>query len=88
MNQKINIDAECQFLKDLADTSANVNRGMYNLICSKRDLHMYAKVGMKPHRHWKITDVKRYFGLKGNADKIYNDLLNIYDALNREVKNR
>ena len=44
MNKPINIDADCKFLKDLEDTSANVNLGMYNLICSKRDLKLYLKV--------------------------------------------
>ena len=67
-----------QFEQDL-ETSLSVNgsassRGMWNLIVSKRDLGLWAKCGMKPHRGWKVTDVKKYFGLKGNKHKIYEDI--------------
>ena len=57
MNKPIDINADCKFLKDLEDNSTNVNLGMYNLICSKRDLQLYCK-GIKPHRRWKISSVK------------------------------
>ena len=76
----INIDEDCQFMKDISDTSSNVNRGMYNLICSKRDLQLYVK-GIKPHRHWKITDVKKYFGMNGNARTLHNKLVTLYNVL-------
>ena len=76
----INIDADCKFLKDLEDTSTNVNLGMYNLICFKRDLQLYSK-GIKPHRHWKISDVKRYFGMSGSVDQIHSNLKTIYNVL-------
>ena len=71
-----------QFEQDLKqDMSINggaSSKGMYNLIVSKRDLGLW-KVGMKPHRHWKVTDVKRYFGLKGNKEKIYEDICKMVD---------
>ena len=54
------------------------SRGLYNLIISKRDLGLW-KIGMKPNRHWRVTDVKRYFGLKGNKDKIYEDICKMVD---------
>ena len=41
---------------------------IYNLIISRRDLSLYSK-GIKPHRRWKITVVKEYFGLKGRPEK-------------------
>jgi hypothetical protein len=41
---------------------------------------MYA-IGMKPHRNWKITDVKRYFGVKGDAKQIKTQLESIRDLL-------
>ena len=67
-----------QFEKDLEkDISINGNassKGLYNLIVSKRDLGLWSKIGMKPHRHWKVSDVKKYFGLKGNKHKIYEDI--------------
>ena len=71
-----------QFEQDLKqDMSINgsaSSKGMYNLIVSKRDLGLW-KAGMKPHRHWKVTDVKRYFGLKGNKEKIYEDICKMVD---------
>ena len=42
-------------------------RAYWNLILSIRDCSLYSK-GIKPHRFWKITDVKNYFGIKGNAE--------------------
>ena len=71
-----------QFEQDL-EQDLDVNgkassKGMYNLIVSKRDLGLW-KMGMKPNRHWKVTDVKRYFGLKGNKEKLYDDICKMVD---------
>ena len=72
-----------QFEKDLKqDLSVNgkaSSKGMWNLIVSKRDLGLWSKIGMKPNRHWKVTDVKKYFGLKGNKHKIYEDICKMVD---------
>ena len=76
----ININADCQFIKDLEDTSANVNKGMYNLICSKRDLQLYCK-GIKPHRRWKISSVKEYFGMNGNREDLSKKLNLLFEIL-------
>ena len=62
-----------KFQADLAK-NINVNGGAmpvgyWNLIVSIRDCKLYSK-GIKPHRAWKITDVKWYFGVKGNAQQI------------------
>jgi len=67
-----------QFEKDL-EKDLNINgkassKGMWNLIVSRRDLGLWSRIGMKPNRHWKVTDVKKYFGLKGNKEKIYEDI--------------
>jgi hypothetical protein len=66
-----------QFEKDLKQdlyvNGKESSRGMWNLIVSKRDLGLW-KMGMKPNRHWKVTDVKKYFGLKGNKEKLYDDI--------------
>ena len=78
--KQIRMHEDCQFLKDLDDKSSNINRGMYNLICFKRDLQLYSK-GIKPHRHWKISDVKRYFGMSGSVDQIHSNLKTIYNVL-------
>jgi len=82
MNNKNNIKIldNCQFLKDLKNTDNEVNRAKYNLIVSVRDLKLYSK-GIKPYRGWSINAVKRYFGLKGNTDKVLNDLQSIKNHL-------
>ena len=66
---EVNMNENCQFLKDLNDNSSNVNRGVYNLICTKRDLQLFSK-GIKPHRRWTLKSVKNYFGLQGNTESI------------------
>ena len=73
----ININEDCKFLKDLQN---NQNMAMYNLITSKGAVKLYTK-GIKPNRHWKITDVKRYFGMNGNADVLHNKLDKLYNVL-------
>lgn len=77
----IKINANSQFFVDMTDESKLINfngspmpKGYWNLILSIRDLSMYAKHGMKPHRHWKITDVKKYFGIKGTAESMLEQL--------------
>ena len=74
-----------QFEMDLSDFDNGVSgsamsvdsqvtpKAIWNLILSKRDLGLWRR-GMRPHRHWRVSDVKRYFGLKGNKDKIYEDI--------------
>ena len=47
--------------------------GYWNLIVSIRDVKLYSK-GIKPHRMWKISDVKWYFGVKGSAQQIAETL--------------
>ena len=47
----------------------DVPRCLYNLMVTKRDVNLYL-VGLKPHRGWKIGDVKAYFGLKGGKQKV------------------
>jgi hypothetical protein len=43
--------------------------GVWNLLLSIRDCKLYSK-GIKPHRNWRISDVKWYFGVKGGAEAI------------------
>ena len=76
---------ECQFTTDLIsgwNERTEVNRGEYNLIVTMRDLQLYVKVNMKPHRNWRVSDVKKYFALKGNGQV----LLDRFIALSDEVK--
>ena len=62
-----------KFQADLGQ-SLNVNgspmpAGVWNLLLSIRDCKLYSK-GIKPHRNWRISDVKWYFGVKGGAGEI------------------
>ena len=53
---------------------------LWNLALSVRDLGLW-KSGLKPHRNWKVSDVKKFYNLKGNAEKIYKDLVRIQKML-------
>ena len=79
----IDINEDCQFLKDLQN---NNRMAMWNLITSKGAVKLYTK-GIKPNRHWKITDVKKYFGMNGNADVLHSKLVKLYDVLNNKGEN-
>lgn len=65
------------FEEDMSN-SINVNgkdipRGYYNLLICIRDVSLFSK-GIKPHRNWRLKDVKWYFGIKGNTEKILEQL--------------
>jgi len=84
-----------QFEKDLTafhkrepQSFINVNgndmpKAIWNLILSKRDIGLWS-IGMKPHRGWKVSDVKWYFGIKGNKDKL---VLEIQKLAERHLHN-
>jgi len=52
-----------------------MSQGVWNMIITKRDLSMWAKHKMKPHRNWKVSQVKAYFGIKGNGQKLLDQFL-------------
>tara|TARA_B110000285_G_scaffold226233_1_gene285655 strand:- start:64 stop:300 length:237 start_codon:yes stop_codon:yes gene_type:complete len=64
---------ELDWSKKMTINGMQSNMGYYNLIISIRDLKIW-KAGMRPNRHWKITDVKKYFGIAGNVDTLINRL--------------
>lgn len=74
----IEINEDCQFLKDLDKSmmiqNSKSSMGHWNLMTSIIALEGYAKHGMKPNRHWKITDVKEYFGMNGSAEVLLGKL--------------
>lgn len=41
----------------------------------------YAKTGMKLTRHWKPTNVKRYYGVKGNPTKVAAMLKELHETI-------
>lgn len=59
----------------------DMSLAVWNLVCSHRDLKMWCSMGMKPHRHWKVSQVKAYFGLKGSK----KTLLSQFEELKAEV---
>ena len=63
------------------DTHPRTNIPLWNISCTKRDLSMYVQHGMKPNRHWRVSDVKHYFGIKGNGENLLNNFLEIYDII-------
>ncbi len=42
---------------------------------------------MKPTRHWRITDLKKYYGVKGNATKVADQLDAIYESIIQALRN-
>lgn len=77
------INPHAQFFYDLQNEKDIINingndtpRAYWNLILSIRDCKLYSK-GIKPHRNWKISDVKEYFGIKGNAESMYKQLIDL-----------
>ena len=79
----IDIDADCKFLKDV---ETNQQMAMYNLITSKGAVKLWTK-GIKPNRHWKISDVKWYFGMTGNAEALLEKLDTLYKVITEGDKN-
>ena len=73
----IDIDADCKFLQD---AKTNQQMAMYNLITSKSAVKLWTK-GIKPNRHWKISDVKWYFGMTGNAETLLTKLETLYKII-------
>ena len=73
----IEINEDCRFLEDLQN---NQQIAIWNLITTKSAVKSYTK-GIKPNRHWRITDVKKYFGMNGNAEVLHDKLVTLYDVL-------
>ena len=65
--------------KDLNVNGGAMPRGVWNLILSIRDVSLFTK-GIKPHRFWKLKDVKAYFGVTGGKEKVLEQL-NAYKEL-------
>ena len=66
--------------RPLSINGAQSSRAFYNLVVSIRDVSLFSK-GIKPHRGWRITDVKNYFGVKGNPTKVLAQLQELRDNL-------
>ena len=66
LNKPIEINADCQFMSDLNN---NAMMARYNVIVVKGQLKLFSK-GIKPNRHFRLKDIKRYFGITGNTDTL------------------
>ena len=83
VNKPIEIDKDCKFMQDLNN---NATMARYNVIVVKGQLQLFSK-GIKPNRHFRLKDIKRYFGITGNTetlitkinaiDKVIQDTINL-----------
>jgi len=53
------------------------SRAIYNLIVHKRDFFLFSK-GITPHRGWKFTVVKNYYGLSGTRTTILPKFMELF----------
>jgi hypothetical protein len=75
------VDSTAPFWEQLHSMDdKEVQHAIYNLILSRRDINLYLK-DIKPHRQWKIGDLKSYFGIKGGKQKIADQI----NLLHREL---
>lgn len=56
-------------------------QAVFNLIVTRRDLTLWCNIGMKPHRHWKVTDVKKYFNITGSKETLLPRFMKIYEHI-------
>ncbi len=54
---------------------------IWNLIVTKRDLTLWCKAGIKPTRMWKVTPVKKYFGIKGTGQNLLKNFMSLYEDI-------
>tara|TARA_Y100000114_G_C11693334_1_gene294696 strand:- start:312 stop:569 length:258 start_codon:yes stop_codon:yes gene_type:complete len=83
---KIQIDKNCQFLKDL-ESKPNYNGvslGVYNLITTIGSLKLWVK-SIKPSRHFKLMSVKLYFGIDGDDKALLYKLETILKIIKGEI---
>lgn len=66
-------------LVEYLNNPSKMNKAEYNLICSKRDISLWTKIGMKPHRGWKVSDAKQYFEIKGSKENLLSDFMEVWN---------
>ena len=81
INQIINISEDSRFLIDL-DERPHIAR--FSLISSIGALKLWNK-GIKPNRHWKISQVKKYFGMNGNKELLLAKLETLNEIIKGEI---
>ena len=81
-NKPIEINGDCQFMSDLNNNS---KMARYNLIIVKGQLQLFSK-GIKPNRHFRLKDIKRYFGITGNTEALINKINAIDKVVQETIK--
>ena len=81
-NKPIEINKDCQFMHDLTN---NAQMARYNLIVVTGQLKLYSQ-GIKPSRHFRLKDIKNYFGISGNLESITNKIDVINGVVEEVVK--
>lgn len=80
----VNMVEGCQFMKDLEKQTNQIEGAkfaLYNLAVCVGQVKLFSK-GIKPSRHWRLKDVKNYFGLSGGTDKILAQLEQLQTIIN------
>jgi hypothetical protein len=77
--QEYKTQFELDWNKPMNINGMESNKGYYNLVVTIRDLKLFSR-GMKPHRFWRLKDVKHYFGIKGNTKTILKRLEDFRDG--------
>ncbi|MGI9556165.1 MAG: hypothetical protein ACR2M9_04815 [Cyanophyceae cyanobacterium] len=72
---------ESQFWQDWTTSTTPVNPGWWNLTISVRDLKMWSR-GIKANRNWKVSNVKKYFNIRGNKDSLVTQIEAIQSFIN------
>jgi len=72
--------------KDLNFNGKPMPIGYYNLVVSIRDVALFCK-GIRAHRMWRLTDVKRYFGVRGVKAKVLEQLRAYRDYISPKEEN-
>ena len=52
---------------------------IWNMILTKRDLKLWVECKMKPHRRWRVTDAKTYFGITGTGQTLLDNYMTLFN---------
>ena len=80
----VNMNEDCQFIRDLENQTNEqgaTNFALYNLAVCVGQVKLFSK-GIKPSRHWRLKDVKNYFGLSGGTNKVLAQLEQLQTIIN------
>tara|TARA_R100000781_G_scaffold103895_1_gene67579 strand:- start:281 stop:670 length:390 start_codon:yes stop_codon:yes gene_type:complete len=82
----IKVNENTPWVVDLLNEDRTINLNgrdvpiaIYNFTICKGQLRMWTKHQMKATRGWKVTDVKKYFGIKGSGEELMNSFLDLYN---------